>query len=1331
MHFNIKKLLILYFLLIGFLSHGQTQPIFKKIDQSQGLSSSKITGIVKEQNGFIWVSTQNGLNRYDGFSVKVYNKQNSNIESNDISSIYLDSNNRIWLTSNGGGLSLYDKVNDQFISFKNSVNNQYSIISNTINTIIEDSNNLFWIGTEKGLCLFDYDSNKFYNYNYDPNYNLNVTSIYEDKKGNFWIGTFAKGLLLFNPKTKKLQKINEQSKQITSTINVITELNYDTILLGTSGSGLLVVDLQNHKISTFLKDNASFTNKIKIVRSIEKDSKENLWIGTDGYGVFELQYPNSRAPIIKNYRYNSQLVSSLAGNAIYVIYEDDNANIWLGTAWNGISVLDNKNHTEILHSDIVGINPSPVLSIFQDKKNIYLGLDGKGLNIYDKKKKQIIFFNQDKIKAKYIQKIIKTGSNTIWLGTFGNGLLKFNTMSKKVAKYSNVFDNEKSLSFDDVRDLIEDENNNLWIATWGGGLNYFDTKKQIFSRFYLPNNNLVSILKDKNKIWIASFGGGLHLFDIDKKKAISFNFKEKDTSTISSNNLFSILKDTKGYLWIGTSGSGVNRMNLKTNEVERFQNIENIKYKTITSIIEDDENNIWFGSKKGIIKYEYAKNTFTTFSNLSGDFHINSTFKDAEGFLYFGGIRGVIKFDPKTVRNTNLQPTVKIRNFKIFNKEVTIGDTEILKKNIALTKEITLKHFHNVITFEFSAIKFPTSTNCEYAIKMENFDDDWRNIEKNRTATFTNLSPGNYTFKVKSREIGANWADNYTSLKLTIQKPYWLTWWAYSVYFIVLSVLFYLIRKNIIGWEKLKSSLELEKLTHEKDTELYNSKQQFFTNISHEIRTPVTLILSSINRLFDNDKIKDNKQIKAAHTIRRNSSLLLRLINELLDVRKLETNDIVLNVSKGEFVSFAKEIYLSFSDIASDRKITYKFNTDENTSYVWFDNNQLEKVIFNLLSNAFKFTPDTGIIELKIETTEHEVILYVNDTGIGLSIADKEKIFNRFYQVKYAHTKNNKGFGLGLSIVKDIVKLHQGKIVVSSQFKKGSSFEVRLLKGTAHFKDHLELNSENTKEESSVTQLQQKISIRKSNQETILIVEDNVEIQESLKEILENENYAILQAFNGIDGLKLASTALPDLIISDVMMPKMDGIELSKKIKLNSITSHIPIIILTAKTATKDKMERYETGADEYITKPYDEDFLKNRIRNLLKNRKLLKQKFINTNLLNPKELAVNSKDQMFLESLYRFLEENLDSNNLKAEAISKDLNMSHSSMYKKIKSLTGLTYMEFIRDYRLSIAKQLIEEMGYSVSDACYKVGYSDRKYFSKLFKNKFKQNPSFYLKS
>lgn len=654
---TVKKFTLCILLaVIHFEYYCQTQPTFLKIDQSQGLSSSRITGIIKEEKGFVWIGTQNGLNRYDGYNVKIYNKQNSNIESNNISSLYLDCKNRIWLTTSGGGLNLYDRINDKFISYKNSQEKEFSIISNRINILTEREDGLFWIGTEKGLSLFDHDKNIFYNFPFKEQNSLNITSIYQDKNNNLWLGTFANGLFLFDSKTKKFTSISQNKNQITSPINAITKLNSDEILLGTSGNGLLVVDLKMQKISNFLSHHQLLKDKTKITRSLKKDSKDNLWIGTDGYGLLEIQYPNSKEPIIRNYTNNAQLYGSLSGNAIYVIAEDEASNMWIGTAWNGVSVLDKKNKTGIISSDIIGKNPSPVLSIFQNDRNIYLGLDGNGLNIYNKKNKKVKYYTNKTLGAKYIQKIFQSKDNNIWLGTFGNGLIRFNDKTKDITSYKNTFSNNQSISFNDVRDIVEDEKNNLWIATWGGGLNYFDRKANTFSRQNTGiNKNIISILKDKNNIWLASYGGGLELFDIYKNKVIHFNYKETDTTSISSNNIFSLLKDTKGYLWIGTSGAGINRMNLKTNKIQRFENFKNIKYKTITSIIEDDDFNIWFGSKKGIIKYDYENNTFKTFTNLKGDFHINSGYKDKAGFLYFGGIHGVTKFDPKLVNNTSSQ----------------------------------------------------------------------------------------------------------------------------------------------------------------------------------------------------------------------------------------------------------------------------------------------------------------------------------------------------------------------------------------------------------------------------------------------------------------------------------------------------------------------------------------------------------------------------------------------------------------------------------------------------------------------------------------------------
>lgn len=1327
---------------------SQSQVVFKKINQSTGLSNGRITSMAKEKDGFVWIGTNNGLNRYDGLGIKVYDKRNSSIGSNDISDILIDSKNRIWITTLGGGLNYYNPLNDTFQIFKNNPNNSKSLLSNNVSTLIEDSKGLIWLGTEKGLCCFNSVNKQFVSYtnqfsNNQTKKSNSITSIYEDKNRDLWIGTFGNGLFLFDRNEKKFHQIKSEQIQVSDFINVIFPLDPDRILIGTSGSGLLLFDLATRKFSDFLKENLGLKQEVNIVRAIKIDRKNNLWIGTDGNGLFEVEYPNASHPVIHNYLYNSQLETSLSGNAIYSIMDDNDSNIWIGTAWNGISVLDKNNRSELLFSDIVGLNPSPVLSIYKSNKLLYLGLDGEGMTVFNTESNKVKYYNEKNhntgIKGNYIQKITETKDGILWLGTFKSGLVKFYTKTDQFIQYKHTFKNKSSISYDDVRDIIEDKNNNLWIATWGGGLNYFDTKTEKFISYResannnrtINNDNLIDMVQDGDKIWIATFGGGLNLFDTKKGLFRYYKYKDSDPNTISNNNIFSLFKDSKGYLWIGTAGGGINRMNLKTNRIERFEKNDNIKYQTVTGIIEDDNNTIWFSTKQGIINYSYRTNTFNMLSKLSSEFHINSIFKDEKGWIYFGGIDGVVKVNPKTIEVDGKPPKVKLTNFKLFNKEVPIEENGILIKNIAYTDEITLNHYQDVLTFEFSALEFPFSSSCEYAIKMENFDREWRYIGKDRTATFTNLSPGEYTFMVKSKETGGQWGKEYASVKIHILRPYWFQWWAFLIYGIVLVFLFYLFRKYTIAWERLKANLEFEKLTHEKDNELYTLKQQFFTNISHEIRTPVTLILSSINRLFDKGELLESKQIKSAHTIRKNSNLLLQLVNELLDIRKLEANDISLKITESDFVSYCKEIFLSFSEIASDRDIDYTFNSEKPKIELWFDKNQFEKVLYNLLTNAFKFTKNGGTISVEIETDNDAVYLIVKDSGIGMSESHMSKIFNRFYQIKNSETEEKSGFGLGLSIAKEIIELHKGTIDVKSEKNKGSVFEVKLLKSNAHFYDgEIEKKDDLTIQESkTISHLKQKTVKSEVKKETILIVEDNLEIQESLKEILHND-YNILQAYNGEEGLKIAGDHFPDLIISDVMMPVMDGIEFVKKLKLNIFTSHIPIIILTARTTLKNTMEGFETGADDYIAKPYDEELLKTRIANLLNNRRLIREKITNDNLLNPRELAISSPDQLFLEKLYQSLEPNLESNNLKAEIIAKEIGMSHSVMYKKIKALTGLSYVEFIRDYRLSIAKQLIQDLGYSVSDACYKVGYSDRKYFSKLFKEKFKKNPSEFLK-
>lgn len=1340
---------ILFFLLLNTVfapCFGQLQVVFSKINQTNGLSNDRVSSIVKEKNGFVWIGTQNGLNRYDGAKIKIYNKQNSALSANGISDLLIDHSGKIWIATLGGGLNLYNPANDKFIVYKNNPS-PHAIPSNELNTLFEDSKGTIWLGTKNGLSFFDVQKHRFTTYKFDSKNSCSIShndvrSIYEDANKNFWIGTFGGGLNKFNPKTGQFIRIKSSTAISPDYIHSVIGLDASKILIGTSGNGLLTFDAQR---LSFEKKQYGINKAINIVRCIKKDQNGVFWIGTDGVGLFKIKNINTPQPIVSNFSNDSQLESSISSNAIYALLEDENANIWLGTAWNGVDVLSQNKDFTFLPSANKGESPISVLSVYKNEQGFFMGLDGKGLAVYQPNNstaKRYNSTNKNAIGDDYIQAITQAKDGTLWIGTFVNGLVNFDYKTGKFVQYKQIIGNPKTLTYNDVRYILEDQKNNIWVATWGGGLNYFDKTTQAFTSFKkktgdkyaISSDNVLALQKDGDKIWVATFGGGVNLLDTKTNRFKVYKTTEKNKNALSSDYVYSILKDRRGNIWVGTAGEGINLLNPKKQTINRFDNYKNLRYQTVTAIIEDNKGLIWFSTKQGIFNYDYATNAFKSFSSLKGDYHINSCYKDTNGRLYFGCSKGVVQFNPQTIKVKNSTPKVTFTSFKLFNKEVLVGQDEILKKDISFSKEITLKHDQDVMTFEFAAMLFPSSANCEYQIMMENFDRNWRSIGKDGSATYTNLSPGQFVFKVRSRELGSQWSNNYTAININILKPFWLEWWAFLIYSIIAVLLLQVFIKYIISWEKMKADLRFEKFSHEKDIELYNLKQDFFTNISHEIRTPVTLILSAINKLLKNNEYPEGASQNPFEAIKKNGEYLLNLVNELLDYRKLEHQQIKLKVVNENWVAFCKEIHLTFKEFALQKEIRFEFESSSPNIELWFDKKQMEKVLYNLFSNALKFTNTGGAIKLFITENPTNVQLELVDEGIGISKKHLAKIFNRFYQAHDAIDNNGAGFGLGLTITNEIIKLHQGEITVKSKKGAGSTFTIVLKKGNSFYNPaEIETNTALAENYFTPKKTPNKLehlnanNINNPKEQTLLIVEDNVDICQYIVELLSDE-FSILQASNGQEGLEIALEKSPDLIISDVMMPIMDGIDLTHQLKSNVGTSHIPIILLTARDSFIHKMEGFEMGADDYVTKPFNEELLRARIKNILKNRTLLHQKFHLEETNQITQLVENKKDQEFLENLGLFIEKNIDSDQLSANVVAKELGMSHSVLYKKIKTITGLSLIEYMRDYRLKKAKELLQTKQYTLNEVCYQVGYSDRKYFSKLFKERFGNPPSFY---
>ena len=1342
------RLIFCFSIGVAISCNAQNQIQFKHLNIDKGLSNSRVTAIVQDSLGFIWVGTKNGLNRYDGTSFKVFNQKNSSISSDNISALKIDGQGKLWIGTIGGGISVYNPIKNNFINYKYNIEDANSISSDDVHKIIEDKNNRIWIGTENGLNLFNKRTKTFKAFIYKANNTSSLShnsvwSIFEQKENIFWIGTYGGGLNKFDFKTETFTRFNLDSKINFEFINAIISINDSELLIGTNGAGLLKLNLKDNTLTNFF-DNSKYQN-ISIIRTIVKDNNNNLWIGTDGAGVLKSQSNFYNKPIINQYKHDNRLQTALTNNTVNAIFEDKQSNVWIGTAWKGINILEKKyNDVQLFYNDAKGYDTSPILSVYKENNELFMGTDGKGLSIFNIENKKLNFYNKEhnsSIGGAFIQCIKPTVKNQYWIGTFANGLVLLDSNKKKIKQFRREANNDFSLPYNDIRSIVELPSNDLWVGSWGGGLSYFNIHKQKFTNFKynksnsksLSSNNVLSILLNDDKtLWIATFGGGLCFFDPKTNQFTNYLADKNNSNTIASNYIFSFIKDDKENLWIGTK-EGLSFFDIKTKVFKNFTIGNVINNNAVVSVIQDDKKNIWLSTREGIYKYDIDLERIQAFSDREREFHIASVFKDKNGVLYFGGNSGVTSFDPKFIQEYNSDFPIVFTDFKLLNKSIHDGNKNIIKNHISYQDSITLTYNQRIFSFNFSSLQYPFSNKTRFAVKMEGFEDEWREIGYQNMATFTNLSAGEYIFKVKSETANGEWDESNTAdIHINILPPYWRTQWAYVLYFILLVIVLALFKRYYLRWYKMKNKLVLEQLQREQEDKLHKAKQRFFTNISHEIRTPLTLILGPLNNLLKgNLGIGEKNQLS---TIKNSANRLLHLVNELLNFRKLEEGKVKIKVTKSNIVNFTNEIFLNFSQQAIVKKIDYQFKKADEGIMAWFDKEQLEKVIFNLLSNAFKFCEEGSQIKVKVKKDSDCVNIIVSDSGQGIQKDKLQNVFERFYQ-KEDDANKAKGFGIGLSIAKDIVELHSGKIKLKSKLGEGSVFTVKLPLGHLHFKEsqiikdkHKDENIENYLADQSDVKANK--DSRNKSKSLILLVEDNTNLRNYLNEIL-SKSYLVIEASNGKEGLEIAVELIPDLVVSDIMMPIMDGVAFCSKLKKDIRTSHIPVILLTARTLISDKMEGLETGADDYLTKPFNESILKLRIKNLLQTRELLRDRYLKEGLLRPKNVTLNSPDKEFLIKLATIVEKNIEEPKFNIGQLAKDIGMSHSNVYKKIKAMTGMTIIEFVRDFRLQRAAQLLkEQQKISIIDVCFKVGYTDRRHFSQEFKKKFGKSPSLFFK-
>jgi ligand-binding sensor domain-containing protein/signal transduction histidine kinase/CheY-like chemotaxis protein/AraC-like DNA-binding protein len=1343
---------------------GQTELRFENYYIEDGLPHSRARAVIQDSEGWIWIATGGGLARFDGTSFKTYHPGSSPDEESmtSILCFWEDSDARLWIGTEGDGLLLYDRRMDRFQDFVHNDTSRNCISGNTVYSICSDSSGIMWIGTNRGLNRFDPLSGSFqwimhqdaqpYSISSDT-----VNKVFIDKDQRLWIGT-GMGLDYRDPESGQFSSFDLFSHSLLDPLpgRIVQDLHQDekgNILVASYYSGLFIIDSSLSKTLNILPDPDYMRSYL--IRSVFPDQNGELWLGTRG-GIYIL---DAGYNVIAHHANSLENPSSLGHNSVSDIYRDRYGDMWIATR-SGISYTNLRSMAFKYYGARTGndkyLNDPEVYSIFQSSDGkIWLGTEAGGINILDKDNDRFSYLthseiNLNTIAANSVKSIIQDRQGNFWIGSFLGGLDHYLVKEQRFIHYTHDPDNPNSLINNTIWTLLEDRMGHIWIGT-DEGVQRFEPRTQRFFRYKtgLKNHPVHIIYEDQaGNLYFGSNYNELVVMQPDSKLI------EFDISTRA------ILEDSKGRIWIGSeSNNGLIQFDYREGIVKTYKTSNSdLPSNQVYGILEDDNSMLWISTGQGLSRFNPETEEFKTYKaedGIQGDrFYYGAYCKCKSGEMLFGGQNGLTLFDPNQLKDNQQIPPIVITDFKIFNKEVPVGGefegNVILEKSISQSEEIVVKYKHSVLTFEYVALNYLNSTKNEYAYMLEGFERDWNYVGQNRSATYTNLDPGSYVFRVKGSNNNGIWNEAGTSLGIVVTPPFTQTLFFKTLMVVLTILIIYLIILFFIKREKLKNQLVLERVRSKELHKIDMMKFQFFTNISHEIRTPISLIVSPLARI-KNTKLPKKQILKDIDVVHRNALRLGKLVDQLLDYRKLEAGKLKLELSRGNIVSFLENVLYMFKEVSTEKKVDLRFFSALDQMQIYFDADKIEKVMFNLLSNSFKHTPSGGTINVSVSQTYlmnedldedkpgksgEYIQIVVRDTGRGIEESKREQIFDRFYQGASPEQKASYGSGIGLSLSKELIKIHKGRIKLKSQVGVGT--EVTLLFPVIKTDPNLKEQAVSKQKQDSSADLPV-VSAHADHMEqladaktpVILVLEDNKDLLEFIKSIFEEE-YMVLIAEDGEAGLDLAMETIPDLVISDVMMPKLDGIKLCKKLKQDFKTSHIPLIMLTALSSKQHEKEGILGGADEYITKPFDPSLLKIRADQLLATRRLLREKYSRENLLDANlPEAPSSPDDKFLAKLVSIIEDNISDPEFGTVKISREVGVSRTQLYRKMAALTEMTVKEFIRSIRLKKAAQLIAQDHLNISEAAYAVGFLQVAYFRKCFKEMYGMTPSEYAKT
>ncbi|QBN17433.1 hybrid sensor histidine kinase/response regulator [Flavobacterium nackdongense] len=1355
------KLHTFFLLIASFVIFAQTGSYrLNNLSTVQGLSQSSIIAIHQDDIGQMWFGTRDGLNKYDGSKFTIFRnnpKDSTSISNNDILSIQKDKSGNIWVGTYNG-LNCYNPKKNTFKQYFHS-NSDQSLCNSTVYEIKEIKNEI-WIGTSSGLSIYNKNTRKFISLFQNVNNSSSlpnnfVLSILETKNGAIWVGT-AKGLCRLKSRKNNIftfQQIKAAGDNEALFIQKIKEDAAGNLWIGTKTKGVYKFDNRSQKLISLQAN--GLQNGIGLdIRAIDIDKNGALWIGTYS-GVSVLNSEGNIQKVENSSAKNTSL------KKVKAIFTDKKGTVWIGTYYNGLYNWDvsNVNFTNLnQNSGKQALSFDVISSIIADKnQNVYFGTEGGGITILDKKTERTRFLSAGKSlewPGNSIKSMLLTDNGILWIGTFSDGLSAYDIKTQQFLP---------SLISPDLKNLLKEtgvyvikkgrDKDVIWLGSFGKGLiRYAMTTKtyQIigndnYSDNFLTNNRIRTLLIDsKDNIWIGTQSGlnCINLNDIEnnKYKIKHFFF---DNSTLSGDDILSLFQDHKDRIWVGTKAKGLYMLNGSA--------IKSIKFKpgneTVTAIhaiLEDAKSNLWLSSNFGIIKYNTTKNALIVYNQkqglVSNEFNDNACLKLAPNQFYFGGPLGVSYFNSDRIAINSYSPQVILTGLNIKNELVDVNtNQEILENSITYTKTLTLSYDKANFSINFAIPNFINSTNNRYSYRLVGLENNWTTTDKNE-AVYTIQTPGTYVFEVRGANNDGVWNTVPTTLEIIVEPAPWRSVWAFLLYFIIIGAALYGLAWIIKSKEILKKELELEHLETQINKENTSAKLQFFTNISHEFRTPLTLILGPLQQILSNYN-GSNEMYKKLMVIESSANHLLGLINRLMDFRKFENKQFILESAQGNIVKFLNEIFLSFSEYAKDGNYTYTFSTSDEEILVYYDRYKLERVFYNLISNAFRYTPKAGVISMTITKEDQDIIIAITDSGVGIAEEYIDKIFDLFFEVpghKKVENDYNKGTGIGLSIVKNIVDLHKGIIKVENKSTGGAIFAVRLPLGKAHLSESeiskdFKVSDDVSLYTSQLTQLndpedEEYLELDSNTEKlSILIVEDHKVLRNFIKNFLKSE-YNVLVAENGVKGLKKALKYVPDLVISDVIMPEMVGTELCAKIKENIKTSHIPVILLTSRTSFVYKIEGLESGADDYISKPFNLVEFKLRIKNVLNSAQRLKEKFSSDTNYIASEITTSSLDEQLFKKAIKVVEENISNEQFDVQSFCSELGVSRTMLFTKVKAWTNFTPNEFIQEIRMKRAANLLEQTSLNISQVAYKVGFTNPKYFSKCFQKRFRETPSQY---